>query len=56
MAQEPRHPERVTDQIVTLRIVQTLSLIDMLNYREHVFRLGRYGDAGNEPGDSLSLT
>ena len=27
-----RHPERITDQLVTLRSVQTLSLIDVLNY------------------------
>jgi len=31
------------------------SLIDMLNYREHVFRLGRYEEQGNDPRDSLSL-
>jgi len=50
-----RLPERVTDQLVTLRIVQTLSLIDMLNYREHVFRLGRYDEQGNDPGRPLDL-
>ena len=50
-----RHPERLTDQLVTLRAVQTLSLVDVLNYREHVFRLGRYADDGDDPGTSLSL-
>ena len=50
-----RHPERITDQLVTLRAVQTLSLIDVLNYREHVFRLGRYADDGDDPGTTLDL-
>ena len=50
-----RHPGRLTEQIVTLRIVQTLSLIDLLNYRDHVYRLGRYADSGDEPGDLLVL-
>jgi len=50
-----RHPERLTDQLVTLRAVQTLSLIDVLNYREHVFRLGRYAEDGDDPGTTLTL-
>jgi len=50
-----RHPERLTDQLVTLRVVQTLSLIDVLNYREHVFRLGCYADDGDDPGSTLTL-
>ena len=50
-----RHPERITEQIVTLRAVQTLSLIDVLNYRRHVYRLGRYAESGDRPGDSLEL-
>ncbi len=44
-----RHPERVTEQLVTLRAVQTLSLIDMLNYRTHIYRLGEYGSSGDAP-------
>jgi len=48
-----RHPERVTDQLVTLRAVQTLSLIDIQNYREHVYRMGRYEEDGDEPAPSL---
>ena len=51
-----RHPERITDQLVTLRAVQTLSLIDVLNYRDHVFRMGRYEDDGDEAGTTLLLT
>jgi len=47
-----RHPERITDPLVTLRIVQTESLIDLLNYREHIHRLGAYDE---EPGDALAL-
>ena len=34
LAEILRHPARVTEQLVTLRTVQTLSLIDMLNYRQ----------------------
>jgi len=50
-----RHPGRLTEQIVTLRIVQTLALIDLLNYREHVFRLGGYAESGDVPGELLVL-
>ncbi|MHC4451720.1 MAG: ion transporter [Planctomycetota bacterium] len=50
-----RHPERITDQLVTLRSVQTLSLIDVLNYRGHVYRMGRYQDDGDQPGTTLQL-
>ncbi|MHC5010689.1 MAG: ion transporter, partial [Planctomycetota bacterium] len=50
-----RHPSRLEEQLHTLRIVQTLALIDVLNYRTHVFRLGRYADDGEEPGDLLVL-
>ncbi len=46
-----RHPGRITEQLVTLRVVQTLSLIDILDYREHVRRLGRYADAGEADRD-----
>ncbi len=47
-----RHPERITDPLVTLRIVQTESLIDLLHYRGHIHRLGAYDEA---PGDALAL-
>jgi len=50
-----RHPERITEQLVTLRTVQTLSLIDMLNYRNHVYLLGGYEASGDDAGETLSL-
>jgi hypothetical protein len=56
LAEVLRHPERITDQIVTLRSIQTLSLIDILNYREHVYRLGAYAASGDPPENFLSLT
>ncbi|MFB3065451.1 MAG: hypothetical protein ACE10D_02955, partial [Planctomycetota bacterium] len=54
LAELSRHPERITDQLVTLRAVQTLALIDVLNYREHIFNLGRYEDSQDDPGDLLT--
>jgi len=50
-----RHPLRITEKLVTLRAVQTLTLIDVLNYREHVYRVGDYGASGDRPGESLTL-
>ncbi|MEM8885193.1 MAG: ion transporter [Planctomycetota bacterium] len=55
LAELVRHPERVTDQLVTLRAVQTLSLIDVLNYRGHVYRMGRYEEDGDSSGGTLDL-
>ncbi|MHC4953023.1 MAG: hypothetical protein ACYTGZ_03975 [Planctomycetota bacterium] len=49
-----RHPERITDMLVTLRAVQTLSLIDIVNYRDHVYRLGRYEDDADPPPPEFS--
>ncbi len=37
-----RQSERVTEQLLTLRVVQTLSILDVLDYRDHVYRLGQY--------------
>jgi len=48
-----RNPGRITEQIVTLRVVQTLALIDLRIYREHVFRLGTYGASGDSPAPVL---
>ncbi len=48
-----RHPGRVSSQLVSLRTVQTLSLLDLRNYREHVHRLGDY-DPQDAPRDQLS--
>ncbi|MGE3805907.1 MAG: hypothetical protein AB7K24_14640, partial [Gemmataceae bacterium] len=47
-----RHPSRITEILVTLRAVHTLALIDILNYREHVYRLGGY-EAEGDPRDDL---
>ena len=49
-----RNPGRISEQIVTLRIVQTLALIDLRTYREHVYRLGAYDADGDEPGPVLA--
>ena len=49
-----RNPGRITEQIVTLRIVQTLALIDLRTYREHVHRLGAYEDEGDQLGAPLA--
>lgn len=50
-----RHVGRISEQIVTLRAVQTLSLIDLINYREHVWRLGEYEASGDSPAGWLVL-
>ena len=49
LADALRHPARITEQLVTLRAIQTLSLVDVRDYRQHVWKLGDYaaeGDAG----------
>ncbi|MBW3543113.1 MAG: hypothetical protein KY476_22875, partial [Planctomycetes bacterium] len=48
------HPGRITEQLVTLRAIQTLAVLDVLNYREHIYHLGRYADMGDEPGELLT--
>jgi hypothetical protein len=48
-----RHPGRISEQLVTLRTVQTLALLDILHYREHVYELGRYEELGDDPGELL---
>lgn len=50
-----RHPGRLTEQLVTLRAVHTLALIDLRLYREHVFRLGEYADSGDDAEGLLDL-
>ena len=55
MAELLRHPGRVSDQLVTLRCVQTLALIDVLLYREHVWRLGCFAEVGDEADRRLQL-
>ncbi len=46
-----RHPTRISEQLVTLRTVQTLALLDVLNYRTHVYQLGNYAET--EPPGAL---
>ena len=48
-----RHPSRISEQLVTVRAIQTLAMLDVLDYREHVFNLGQYAETGDEPGDLL---
>ncbi len=50
-----RHVGRVSEQLVSLRAIQTLALIDMRNYRTHVYRLGGYAEDGDSPRDWLTL-
>lgn len=49
-----RNPGRITEQVVTLRIVQTMALMDLRTYREHVYRLGGYAAEGDVPGPVLA--
>jgi len=39
-----QHAERLCEQLATLRAVQTLSVLDVLHYRQHVYQLGGYAD------------
>ena len=36
------HPDRISEQVVTLRMIQTLTVLDVLHYREQVLELGQY--------------
>lgn len=47
------HPSRITQQLAAVRTIQTLAVLDVLHYREHVFQLGRYADMGDSPGSLL---
>jgi hypothetical protein len=44
LAEVARHPESWSEQLVTLRTVQALSLLDVRNYRRQVWALGDYGN------------
>ncbi len=55
LAEILRHPERTSEMLVTLRCVQTLSVLDILLYREHVYRLGGYRESGDDPAGALDL-
>jgi hypothetical protein len=53
LAEILRHPGRITEQLVTMRAIQTLALLDVLNYRQHVYELGQYAAAGDVQDDLL---
>ncbi len=38
---------RIGEQLLTLRAIQTMALLDIVHYREHIHRLGGYGDAAH---------
>ena len=42
LAHTALHPESWSEQLVTLRAVQSLAVLDVRNYRKQVFRLGGY--------------
>ncbi len=48
------HPGRISEQLVTIRGIQTLAMMDVLCYREHVYYLGRYEDMGDSADGLLS--
>lgn len=54
-AEALRHPGKISEQLVTLRVVQTLSLIEIMNYRRHVWDVGGYALGGEDPGDLLEM-
>ena len=41
--------------LVVLRTVQSLTVLDVRNYRDLVFRLGRYAEDGEDPGLATAL-
>jgi len=45
----------VSRELVALRAVQTLSVLDIRNYREAVFQLGGFEDDGEDPGLAAAL-
>lgn len=48
------HPNRITQQLAALRTIQTLTVLDVLHYREHVYNLGGYADTGDSANDLLT--
>ncbi len=45
--------EQICEELMTLRAVQSLAVLDVLHYREHVFRLGNYGRDETPPREWL---
>lgn len=48
------HPGRISEQLITLRGIQTLAVMDVLCYREHIYYLGRYAEMGDDADGLLS--
>ncbi len=48
------HPGRISEQLITIRGIQTLAVMDVLSYREHVYHLGRYEEMGDDAGGLLT--
>lgn len=45
-----QHAEQIHEQVLTLRAVQTMTVLDVLHYREHVHRLGGYREENDTGG------
>ena len=43
----------MTEQLITLRAAQTLTLLDVRNYRQQVWQVGEYGADGDAPPPPL---
>lgn len=48
------HPNRITQQLAALRAIQSLAVLDVLHYREHVYHLGGYAEMGDSANDLLT--
>jgi hypothetical protein len=44
LAEQLMRVTRIGEQLLTLRAIQTMSLLDVVHYRAHIHRLGDYGD------------
>jgi hypothetical protein len=45
LAEQLLRVTRIGEQLLTLRAIQTMALLDVVHYREHIHQLGGYGDA-----------
>jgi hypothetical protein len=43
-----RRADQIEEQLISLRTVQSLAALDVLNYREHIHRLGGYAESEDE--------
>lgn len=53
LAELLRHPGRIDEYLMSLRTIQTLSLLDVAYYRRQVYRLGAYAESGIDFSDRL---